>query len=212
MASADSNAYPPLPLLKAPPSQPAAPAAGPLPGSTASTDSATGSAGPTDGSAADSDTGAARTGAPTATAPATVAAAGALKSVTPAGPATLNRVRLSSADPPLSVIFDLTGPVAYDNQLQGGSRSSTLTIHLKETKPAGGLATHMVFDRSIFHDCDIQTDASGTTITVNTTPVSRFAVVPLNAPPRLLVTFTPEQAQPTGATEPSGADSGSSID
>jgi outer membrane protein assembly factor BamD len=212
MASADSNAYPPLPLLKAPPSQPAAPAAGPLPGSTASTDSGPGNAGPTDGSAADSDTGAAGPGAARAAAPATVAAAGALKSVTPAGPATLNRVRLSSADPPLSVIFDLTGPVAYDNQLQGGSRSSTLTIHLKETKPASGLATHMVFDRSIFHDCDIQTDASGTTITVNTTPVSRFAVVPLNAPPRLLVTFTPEQAQPTGATEPSGADSGSSID
>ncbi len=79
---------------------------------------------------------------------------------------------------------------------------------LKETKPASGLSTHMVFDRSIFHDCDIQTDADGTTVTVNTSPVSRFAVVPLNAPPRLLVTFTPEQQQPSGASEPSG-DNGS---
>jgi hypothetical protein len=69
----------------------------------------------------------------------------------------------------------------------------------------------MVFDRSIFHDCDIQTDAGGTTVTVNTSPVSRFAVVPLNAPPRLLVTFTPEPQQPSGGSEPSG-DSGNSID
>jgi hypothetical protein len=127
------------------------------------------------------------------------------------GPATLNKVRLSSADPPLSVIFDLTGPVAFENQLQGGSSSSTLTIRLKETKLASGLATHMVFDRSIFHDCDIQSDAGGTTVTVNTSPVSRFAVVPLNAPPRLLVTFTPEQQPPSGASEPSG-DSGNSVD
>jgi hypothetical protein len=127
------------------------------------------------------------------------------------GPATLNKVRLSSADPPLSVIFDLTGPVAFENQLQGGSSSSSLTIRLKETKLASGLATHMVFDRSIFHDCDIQSDAGGTTVTVNTSPVSRFAVVPLNAPPRLLVTFTPEPQQPSGASEP-GGDSGNSID
>ncbi len=62
----------------------------------------------------------------------------------------------------------------------------------------------MVFDRSIFHDCDIQTDAGGTTVTVNTSPVSRFAVVPLNAPQRLLVTFTPEDQQPAGASEPNG--------
>ncbi len=69
----------------------------------------------------------------------------------------------------------------------------------------------MTFDRSIFHDCDIQTDADGTTVTVNTSPVSRFAVVPLNAPPRLLVTFTPEEQGPAGAGEP-GSDSGNSID
>ena len=69
----------------------------------------------------------------------------------------------------------------------------------------------MVFDRSIFHDCDIQSDADGTTVTVNTWPVSRFAVVPLNAPSRLLVTFTPEPQPPSGATEP-GSDSGDSID
>jgi len=125
-----------------------------------------------------------------------------LRTLAQIGPATLNKVRLSSSDPPLSVIFDLTGPVAFENQLQGGSSSSTLTIHLKETRLAKGLPTHLVFDRSIFHDCDIQSDAGGTTVTVNTSPVSRYAVVPLNAPPRLLVTFTPEQQQPVNASEP----------
>ena len=130
------------------------------------------------------------------------AAAGRLGTLAHTGPATLTKVRLSSADPPLSVILDLTGPVAYDNQLQGGSGSSTLTLHLKETRLAKGAPTHLVFDRSIFHDCDIQSDADGTMITVKTSPVSRFAVVPLNAPPRLLVTFTPAQQQPAGASEP----------
>jgi hypothetical protein len=32
--------------------------------------------------------------------------------------------------------------------------------------------------------------------------VSRFAVIPLNAPPRLLVTFTPEEQQPAATSEP----------
>jgi hypothetical protein len=117
-------------------------------------------------------------------------------------PATLNKVRLSSADPPTSVIFDLTGTVPFESQLQNGSGSSTLTIRLKETKPASQLATHLVFDRSIFRDCDIQTAGGETTVTVNTSPVSRFAVIPLNAPPRLLVTFTPEEQQPAATTEP----------
>jgi hypothetical protein len=50
----------------------------------------------------------------------------------------------------------------------------------------------VVFERSIFHDCDIDSDASGTKIVLNTTPVTRYAVVPLEEPPRLLVTFTPQ--------------------
>ena len=113
--------------------------------------------------------------------------------------------------PPPASMRIKTGAVPFESQLQNGSSSSTLTIHLKETKLAHGLATHMTFDRSIFHDCDIQTDADGTTVTVNTSPVSRFAVVPLNAPPRLLVTFTPEGQGPAGAGGP-GSDSGNSID
>lgn len=216
LASADSDAYPPLPILKAPPSSPPSPDAGALPGSTVPGDSASGAAAPSAGSSESSKSSGKSSGsagpsdAPPAeaTASATDAASTSAKSATQTaaktGPATLNRVRLSSANPPLSVIFDLTGPVAYDNQLQGGASSSTLMIHLKDTKPAGGLATHMVFDRSIFHDCDIQSDAGGTTVTLNTMPVSRFAVVPLIAPPRLLVTFTPEQQGPAGgANEPS---------
>ncbi len=204
LASADSNAYPPLPILKAPPSAPASPDA------EAPADSS-GQVASTDGPSAASPRSSISRGPAAAGAAASEGAIGAIKATERTGPATLNRVRLSSADPPLSVILDLTGPVAFDNQLQGGSSSSTLTIHLKETKPAHGLATHMTFDRSIFHDCDIQADAEGTTVTVNTSPVSRFAVVPLNAPPRLLVTFTPEEQQPAGVGEP-GSGSGDSID
>ena len=205
LASADPNAYPPLPILKAPPPPPASPDADASAGSSAPG----GPVASTDGASAASAPSSISPGAAAAGAAAPAAAVGATKTAERTGPATLNRVRLSSADPPLSVIFDLTGPVAFDNQLQGGSSSSTLTIRLKETKLAHGLATHMTFDRSIFHDCDIQTDAEGTTVTVNTSPVSRFAVVPLNAPPRLLVTFTPEEQQPAGAGEP-GSDSGNS--
>jgi len=201
-AMASTDAYPPIPILKAPPSQPASPDANALPGSAAPPPSADGA--PAAGVASSSISSSEGAAAAGAAAPATTTAAGAMKNAVQTGPATLNKVRLSSADPPLSVIFDLTGPVAFENQLQSGSSSSTLTIHLKETRLAKGLATHMVFDRSIFHDCDIQSDAGGTTVVVNTSPVSRFAVVPLNAPPRLLVTFTPEQQEPVGASEPSG--------
>jgi outer membrane protein assembly factor BamD len=210
VASADPGAYPPLPILKAPPPPPASPdAAAP-----AASNSPTGPVASTDGSSAASprssiSPGAAAAGTAAHSAP--EAAIGAVKTAERTGPATLNKVRLSSADPPLSVIFDLTGAVPFESQLQNGSSSSTLTIHLKETKLARGVATHMTFDRSIFRDCDIQADAEGTTVTVNTSPVSRFAVVPLNAPPRLLVTFTPEQQLPAGAGEP-GSDSGNSID
>jgi outer membrane protein assembly factor BamD len=205
LASADSGAYPPLPILKAPqPSQPSSDA-GALPGSTVPGDSAPAAATPDAGSSESSKSSDKPSGS-SAASNATVAAAGgatnAASTAGKTGPATLNRIRLSSANPPLSVIFDLTGPVAYDNQLQGGAGSSTLTIRLKDTKPAGGLATHLVFDRSIFHDCDIQNDAGGTTVTLNTMPVSRFAVVPLIAPPRLLVTFTPEQQSTGSASEP----------
>jgi len=216
LASADPNAYPPLPILKAPPPRPASPDPAAPAGSTdaAAPASSSTAVASTDGASAPSlrssiSPGAAEAGAAAPASP--EAAIGAVKTAGRTGPATLNKVRLSSADPPLSVIFDLTGAVPFESQLQNGSSSSTLTIHLKETKLAHGLATHMTFDRSIFHDCDIQTDADGTTVTVNTSPVSRFAVVPLNAPPRLLVTFTPEEHGPAGAGEP-GSDSGNSID
>jgi outer membrane protein assembly factor BamD len=216
LASADPNAYPPLPILKAPPPRPASPDPAAPAGSTDAAAPASSSAAVAskDGASAPSlrssiSPGAAEAGAAAPASP--EAAIGAVKTAGRTGPATLNKVRLSSADPPLSVIFDLTGAVPFESQLQNGSSSSTLTIHLKETKLAHGLATHMTFDRSIFHDCDIQTDADGTTVTVNTSPVSRFAVVPLNAPPRLLVTFTPEEQGPAGAGEP-GSDSGNSID
>jgi len=67
--------------------------------------------------------------------------------------------------------------------------------------PDSALARHVVFERSIFHDCDIDSDASGTKVVLNTTPVTRYAVVPLEQPSRLLVTFTPQGVlTPTNST------------
>ena len=118
------------------------------------------------------------------------------------GPATLRTVRLSSSDPPLSVIFDLSGPVSFDQHLDSSDTSATLTLYLKQVTPDASLARHLVFDTSIFRDCEIDRDASGTKIVVNTQPVTRYAVVPLDAPSRLLVTFTPRAG---GATTASSA-------
>ena len=221
-SAADSGAYPPLPLLKAPP-PPASDADAPSstaptggkpvadpPSSISSRAAAPGTA--ASGDAGDSVSGAGALLATTSSAAGKAAPEAVIGAVKTAAlkPATLNKVRLSSADPPLSVIFDLTGTVPFESQLQNGSGSSTLTIRLKETKPASRLATHLVFDRSIFRDCDIQTDAGETTVTVNTSPVSRFAVIPLNAPPRLLVTFTPEERQPAATNVPTDQNANSS--
>ena len=70
---------------------------------------------------------------------------------------------------------------------------ASLTVHLLNTQPDSKLDHHIVFDRSIFKDSEIKSDAGGTTVTVNTTAVARFAIIPLQDPSRLLVTFTPEE-------------------
>jgi outer membrane protein assembly factor BamD len=143
------------------------------------------------------------------------AAAGGASGVAPSalkaipGPATLQEIRLSSSDPPLSVIFDLTGPVNFDDKIDHGSDYSTLKIFLKAVTPDSKLVRHMVFDRSIFRDCDVESDSNGTTVTVNTAPVSRFAIVPLGQPARLLVTFTPEGGMPMPAVPALTPDSNS---
>jgi hypothetical protein len=69
-------------------------------------------------------------------------------------------------------------------------------MDLKSVTADSALATHLNFDKSIFRDCAIEPANGGTRITVNTTPVTRFAVVPLSKPNRLLVTFTPEGGAP----------------
>ena len=117
------------------------------------------------------------------------------------GPATLNTIRLSSSDPPLSVIFDLSGPVTYDQHLDNGDGSSSLTLYLKQVTPSASVPSHVVFDRSIFHDCDVASDSGGTKVTINLTQVSRYVVLPIQTPPRLLVTFTPA-ASNTASSEP----------
>jgi len=109
-----------------------------------------------------------------------------------AGPATLKTIRLSSNDPPLSVIFELSGPVSFAKNLQSSSDGSTATVVLKDVTPDSALQTHLVFDKSIFKDCNVSSSSSGTTVTLNMQPIAHFAVVPLAAPPRLLVTFTPQ--------------------
>jgi len=107
-------------------------------------------------------------------------------------PVTLRGIRLASSATPLSVIFDVSGPVKFEKHLASGPGFASLTVHLLNTQPDSKLDHHIVFDRSIFKDSDIKSDADGTTITVNTTPVARFAIIPLEDPSRLLVTFTPE--------------------
>ncbi len=106
------------------------------------------------------------------------------------GPATLRTIRLSASNPPMSVIFDLSKPVQYDKHIENGPGYSTVKVLLKDVTPDANIQHHVVFDRSIFKDCDIESDAQGTTVTVNTVPVASYAVIPLNEPPRLLVTFT----------------------
>jgi hypothetical protein len=90
----------------------------------------------------------------------------------------------------MSVIFDLSKPVQFEQHIENGPGYSTVKVLLKDVTPDANIQHHVVFDRSIFKDCDIANDAQGTTVTVNTVPVSSFAVVPLTEPPRLLVTFT----------------------
>jgi outer membrane protein assembly factor BamD len=119
---------------------------------------------------------------------------------TETGPITLRTVRLSSADPPLSVIFDLSSPVRYDKEFQSGPSSATLTLHLKNTAPSLHLDSHLVFDKSIFRDVQVSPDGHDTTVTINTTAVSRFAIVPLEEPARLLVTFAPPENENGEAT------------
>ncbi len=110
------------------------------------------------------------------------------------GPATLKTIRLSSNDPPLSVILELSGPVHFDKNLESNPEGAIATVVLKDVTPDSGLQTHLVFDKSIFKDCSISSSSSGTTVTLNTQPVAHFAVVPLDGPPRLLMTFTPQAA------------------
>ncbi len=109
-----------------------------------------------------------------------------------AGPATLKAIRLSSNDPPLSVVLELSGPVSFDKSLEIKPDGATLTVKLKDVTPDSALQTHLVFDKSIFKDCIVSSSSSGTTVTLNTQPVERFAVVPLAGPSRLLMTFTPQ--------------------
>jgi hypothetical protein len=108
-------------------------------------------------------------------------------------PVTLRAIRLASSANPLSVIFDMSGPVKFEKHLASGPGFASLTVHLLNTTPDSKLDHHIVFDRSIFKDSDIKSDGDGTTVTVNTMPVARFAIIPLEDPSRLLVTFTPEE-------------------
>lgn len=118
------------------------------------------------------------------------------------GPVLLKTVRLASSDPPLSVIFDLTRPAKYEKRIENGPGYSTLTVLLEGVRPEQGLQHHVVFDRSIFKDCNISSDPHGTVVTVNTVRVTNYAVVPLESPARLLVTFTPESSASNGVQNP----------
>jgi hypothetical protein len=107
------------------------------------------------------------------------------------GPATLTNLRLSSNDPPLTMIVELTGAVAFDKTMDSGADGATVKISLHDVTPAQTVGKHIDFNRSIFKDCAIAKDESGTTLTLKTKAVSTYTVIPLDDPPRLLVTFTP---------------------
>jgi outer membrane protein assembly factor BamD len=107
------------------------------------------------------------------------------------GPAMIKQVRLSAADPPMSMIIDLTAPAKYEKHVRNDSGYSTAIVTIENAKLDAAMPQHMVFDRSIFKDCDITTNSQGTSIAMHTDPVANVAVVPLESPPRLLVTFTP---------------------
>ena len=62
----------------------------------------------------------------------------------------------------------------YDKHIENGPGYSTVKVLLKDVTPDASIQHHVVFDRSIFKDCDVTSDAQGTTITVNTVPVSSF--------------------------------------
>jgi outer membrane protein assembly factor BamD len=128
------------------------------------------------------------------------------------GPVTLRMIRLSSAEPPLSVILDLSGPVKYEKEFQSTSNSGALTMHLKNTAPGRHLDQHKVFDKSIFRDVLVSTEGNDTTVTVNTAAVSRFAIVPLEEPSRLLVTFAPPDDSGQAAAEMGAMPAASSPD
>jgi outer membrane protein assembly factor BamD len=113
----------------------------------------------------------------------------------PAGPVTLRGIRLASSNPPLSVVLDLTGPVDYDKSFEKNSDSSELTVRLRKARPDPKLESHIVFNRSIFKDCDVETAGEVTTVTVRTGPVANYAVIPLEGPARLMVTYTPSPEQ-----------------
>src|SRR5260370_23330215 len=101
-------------------------------------------------------------------------------------------MRLSSNDPPLSVILELSGPVSFNKNLESNSDGSTATVMLKDVTPDGALQTHLVFDKSIFKDCSISRSSAGTTVPFHMQPVAHFADVPLEAPPRLPIAFPPQ--------------------
>ena len=73
------------------------------------------------------------------------------------------------------------------------AKSFQFAVRGEQQSSAGRLIASTRFDshKSIFHDVDINSDGGGTKVVLNTLPVSRYAVVPLEEPPRLLVTFTP---------------------
>jgi outer membrane protein assembly factor BamD len=110
----------------------------------------------------------------------------------PSALVTLRNIRLASSNPPLSLVLDLTGPVEYEKRFERGSDSSELTVYLRKAQPDPKLQSHIVFNRSIFKDCEVQSSAEATAVTVRTGPVANFAVIPLEGPSRLMVTYTPK--------------------
>jgi outer membrane protein assembly factor BamD len=133
-------------------------------------------------------------------------------SATTSDPAVLRDLRLASSPNPVSIIFDMSATPKFEKHFDGAPDSSTLTVLLQNTQPDSKLGHHMVFDRSIFRDAEIDSNGHDTTVTIHTTHVARFAIIPLEEPSRLLVTFTTEAGDLGQGTDQANDQTGDTTD
>ena len=61
---------------------------------------------------------------------------------------------LAANNPPMSLIIDLSQPVSFDKHIENGPGYATTKVLLKGVTPDAAVQRHVVFDKSIFKDCE----------------------------------------------------------